>query len=341
MTNTTKVNLNKVIDELLFDFAPKQRKVIEGRFGLKGKRFTLQEIGDELGVTRERIRQIESQGLQRVRPRIKKELDWLIKHANAFLEDVGGVRRDDYFMREVRHIGNIDKVEHIDSKLRFVFLISGSPQFHGEDARVEDFWYVNDGAKQRMTAFLNKVVSFFDKQDKTALFEDKVYLDKLSDIVTHHYVAISKQFDTNVFGDFGLKKWPEIQPKVVRDKAYLVLKKQRRPLHFRDIARLITELGIDTKPTHMQTVHNELIKDARFVLVGRGTYGLQEHGFEGGTVREVIERILKESGALSSDEVLRLVGERKILKENTILLNLQNRKHFKRLEDGRYAVRKT
>ncbi len=134
-------------------------------------------------------------------------------------------------------------------------------------------------------------------------------------------------------------EWPEIRPKVVRDKAYLVLRKQEEPVHFQDIARLISELGVDSKPMHTQTVHNELIKDNRFILVGRGIYGLKEHGYEGGTVKNVIERILQEQGPLTSDEVVELVGQRKILKRNTILLNLQSRKHFRRLDDGRYHIR--
>ena len=110
------------------------------------------------------------------------------------------------------------------------------------------------------------------------------------------------------------------------------------PLHFKEIANNICTLGIDKKPAHVQTVHNELIKDGRFVLVGRGVYALREHGYEPGTVREVITRLLKERGPLDSTEVVRLVNQKRFLKENTILLNLQNRRHFKRLEDGRYGA---
>jgi DNA-directed RNA polymerase delta subunit len=117
------------------------------------------------------------------------------------------------------------------------------------------------------------------------------------------------------------------------------LKKEEKPLHFEDIAKKIGRMGIDSKPAHVQTVHNELIKDDRFVLVGRGIYALSEHGYEGGTVKQVIAKILNNEGPLRPEEVVKLVNQKKILKKNTILLNLQNKKNFKKLDDGRYHIK--
>ena len=88
----------------------------------------------------------------------------------------------------------------------------------------------------------------------------------------------------------------------------------------------------------MQTVHNELIKDPRFVLVGRGMYSLKEFGVMPGTAREVMARLLKDNGPLTPDDLMKLVLSERLLKKNTVLINLRNRKHFKRLEDGRYTV---
>ena len=96
---------------------------------------------------------------------------------------------------------------------------------------------------------------------------------------------------------------------------------------------------MDRKQPHVQPVHNELIKDDRFVLVGRGIYALRSRGFEPGTVRQVIAKILKTKGPLPQTDVVRLVNEQRFLKENTVLLSLQNRRHFKRLDDGRYHVK--
>ncbi len=130
-----------------------------------------------------------------------------------------------------------------------------------------------------------------------------------------------------------MKDWPEINPRNIKDKAYLVFKKEKRPLHFREVANLI---GPDALP---QTVHNELIKDQRFVLVGRGLYALKEWGYEEGDVKDVISKILRKvKKPLSKKEILSRVLKQRMVKENTVLINLQNRKHFIRKDDGRYQL---
>ena len=69
-------------------------------------------------------------------------------------------------------------------------------------------------------------------------------------------------------------------------------------LNFREISEAINRTNFVGRAAHPQTVHNELIKDPRFVLVGRGIYGLSEHGFKPGIAREIISQILKEEGPL-------------------------------------------
>ncbi|HAS95554.1 TPA: hypothetical protein DCS99_04015, partial [Candidatus Wolfebacteria bacterium] len=153
-----------------------------------------------------------------------------------------------------------------------------------------------------------------------------------------NYLGISKKFSNNPYSDFGLSHWEEIAPKTARAKAYLILRKHGKPMHFRDIAHTINNTGFDKKPVYAQTIHNELIKDNRFVLVGRGMYGLTEHGFFPGTAKDVIRQILVDGGPLAQQEVVKMVSAQRFLKENTILLNLQNKKHFKRLDNGTYHV---
>ncbi|MFH0712245.1 MAG: sigma factor-like helix-turn-helix DNA-binding protein [Candidatus Jorgensenbacteria bacterium] len=334
--------VNELLNDLLTDFNPKQRRVIESRFGIKnGVRTTLQKIGDELGVTRERVRQIEEQGMEKLRPRVKKEAAPIIKDAKVYLAGTGGIRRDDVFVNELKYLLNVNdsKVKHASHKLRFLLLVADEPRFQHGDDEVHDFWFLNDEAKEKFFKFVKKVTNLLESGDRREALEKKAYLAECRNLSLSHMLTIPKYFGTNVFGDFGLKAWPEIEPRTVRDKAYLALRKYGKPLHFADIAKSINDFGIDKKPAHVQTVHNELIKDNRFVLVGRGMYALREHGFEPGTVREVVAGLLKRRGPLKPGEIIKLVNQQRILKENTILLNLQNRRHFKRLDDGRYHVR--
>jgi hypothetical protein len=333
--------IDNLLNRLFEGFSPKQVKVLNDRYGLKkGQISTLQEIGDELSITRERVRQIEEQTLKKLAPMVRSEARQILDFANIHLANAGGVRRDDYFIFEVKNTLFLgETAKNIDEKLRFLFLAAATPLYEKENENFYGFWYANDSAKKRFGDFIKNILQLFKTADKSSLLNDKIYLAHCKDINSAHFLSIAKHFGVNVFGEFGLRSWPEIEPKTVRDKAYLVLKRYGKPLHFKLIAKYINRFGIDKKPAHIQTVHNELIKDDRFVLVGRGIYALRENGFEPGTVREVIARLLRKNGPLTSPEVVKLVNEERFLKENTILLNLQNKKYFRRLDDGRYHVR--
>jgi hypothetical protein len=287
-------------------------------------------------VTRERVRQIEEQATKKLKDIVRAEAADLIAVAEEHLAASGDVREDALFLDEVyKKAGFSERAKYFHQKLSFIFIMAGSPLYHKEDDGFRAFWYTD----KKFFDFIDDVSEGLRSGDEVKVFRKKEYAAMCPDFRSCHLLSIPKIFGTNVFGDFGLREWAEIEPKTIRDKAYLVLKKQKKPLHFEEIARSIQKLGIDTKSAHVQTVHNELIKDGRFVLVGRGMYALQEHGYEPGTVKEVIGKLFKEHGPLSSEDVVRLVNKKRFLKENTILLNLQNRKHFKRLEDGTYHIK--
>ena len=125
----------------------------------------------------------------------------------------------------------------------------------------------------------------------------------------------------------------------MRDYAYLVIRRHGSPIHFREVAKLITELF--NKKAHVATTHNELIKDPRFVLVGRGIYGLREWGHSGGIVRDVIIEVMKKKeGPLTKQEIIDLVKGERVVKDNTVVVNLQNPKFFDKTSDGKYTLKK-
>jgi len=64
----SKQLLKEQIDEVLTDLTPRERRVLQLRFGLEdGRSRTLEEVGQEFNVTRERIRQIEAKALRKLR----------------------------------------------------------------------------------------------------------------------------------------------------------------------------------------------------------------------------------------------------------------------------------
>ena len=150
------------------------------------------------------------------------------------------------------------------------------------------------------------------------------------------WLRISKNIGKNPLGEWGQAHSQNVKTKGVRDFAYLAVKKHGSPLHFREVASLIEKMF--NRKAHIATTHNELIKDKRFVLVGRGLYALKEWGYQTGIVKDVIKEILKKNGPMTRDEIISKVKKERYVKDNTIVVNLQDSRYFKRRSDGKYAL---
>ncbi len=336
----------QIIEQVTSALSARQREIVEERFGLRDdQEKTLQELGERNGITRERVRQIEAEGLRLAREQfIGGDGQQLIVLAKESLGTLGGIRKEEDFVRDMQIVLKDDSISQC--QLRFLFKIAGEPMHYNEDDIFYSFWCLDKAIVKKAEAFVDKAVKFFGNKKEELVFQGKfaqhfahlVEAANIDETAGMNYLGISKQFGVNPYSDFGLSHWEEINPKTARAKAYLILRKHGKPMHFRDIAHTINGTGFDKKPVYAQTIHNELIKDNRFVLVGRGMYGLTEHGFFPGTAKDVIKQILVEKGPLAQNEVVQLVSSQRFLKENTILLNLQNKKHFKRLDNGTYHV---
>jgi hypothetical protein len=211
------------------------------------------------------------------------------------------------------------------------------------DEKFHPHWVSHGTAKEKAEKIVDFLIDHFKKHNKVEHESEVMDLlsKKHSNFPTKMFsvvLQIAKSIDKNIFGEIGLSYWPEISPQGVKDRAYLMLKKEGEPKHFTAITELINKIFSD-RPAYTQTVHNELIKDARFVLVGRGTYALIEWGYEPGTVEEVIEKILSESKKpLSRKEIIDLVLTKRQVRPNTIVLNLHRSSKVKKTQDGRYVL---
>lgn len=136
----------------------------------------------------------------------------------------------------------------------------------------------------------------------------------------------------------GLEKWKILNPSTLKDKAIYVLKKNKEPMHFLDIANAITEhFG---EPVKISTIHNELIRNEEFVLIGRGIYVLKEWGYKDGTVLDVILDIFKKAATpLSTEEITARVLKTRQVKTTTIYMNLQNKKFIERVGRNLYQAK--
>lgn len=350
--NTASNHPQKIVSGLVSSLSDKQKDVITKRFGLKdGQRRTLEAIGKEHGITRERVRQIEEDALNNLRkPQLISQINEFLGTLSRHIEDHGSIKKEEYLLgKDIRAIFSEHKfIGHPKPTVHLILTLGD--QFHKshETKDWHSFWTTKKNiipdVKSTITTLHDKLKTHKQPVDKAVLIDFTREIAKQknlsdSDEALMSYIDISKNIDSNVFGQYGLAHWPEINPRGMKDKAYLVLKRLNKPLHFTQVAKEIEKAGLAKKLAHPQTVHNELIKDNRFVLVGRGTYALTDWGFAPGTIKDVIVKHLTESKKpLSKEEIVSAVLNQRQVKENTVLLNLQNKKTFKKTTEGKYIL---
>ena len=322
----------------------RMRDVVEKRFGLRGgSAKTLQAIGKEYKITRERVRQIESDALRQLRKdEHLKEVTPMFTAIGDYLAAHGGV------MAEHELLANLcENRYHSHAAL----LLDIGPSFHrvGETDDHHHRWTMNKDTAFSAEKILASVVKGLEDKKRTVSAEElrgmtsgaakDIRGEAEDDTVIQAILNSSKVIRKNPYGEYGLTWWPSVNPSGVKDKAYVAIAKEGKPLHFRDVAEVINKAGWSKKKAHPQTVHNELIKDKRFVLVGRGLYALKEWGYEPGAVRDVIASVLKEAHRpLTKDEIVAASTKKRLVKVPTIVLNLQNKTLFKKTEDGKYTL---
>lgn len=329
--NNTQIK--KVVSQLISVLSPRNREIISRRFGLAtGKKETLESIGASYGITRERVRQIEEASLVQIRDSFSVgrggDVQPFVTLAHTILDSSGGVVREDELF--ARFSGSAD---HTPVNAALVFVLTLAKQFVRslEDDNFHTFWSLSQDAAEEFRTKTATLIA--DLKERGRVVRDA----ELGDIGAH--LSISKNIGKNVFQEVGLTSWSEIRPRGVRDKSYLVLKKEGKPKHFREITELINAARFSPRKAHVQTVHNELIKDDRFVLVGRGMYGLSEWGFEPGTVKEVIANLIRKEGPQPKEKIIAHVMASRMVKPNTVLLGMQDKNLFTETEAGHIALK--
>ena len=332
----------QVTKRLLSVLSSRAQDVINSRFGLGSdtKRMTLEAIGKKYKITRERVRQIENYSIINIRKSkdYKKE-QAVFDELRTLIDSLGVVVSEDEFLKHV------SKDKSLQNHIHFLLVVGEEFTKEKEDEEFKHRWHVDKELSKRIHDSIRKLYSTLS-DDEILLESDMIekFLEHLKDVsdkykteeIARRWLALSKLIDKNPLGEWGKSKSSNINAKGMRDYAYLVIRRHGSPIHFREVAKLITELF--KKKAHVATTHNELIKDPRFVLVGRGLYALTEWGYMSGVVKDVIKGLLEKNGPMTKDEIVDKVMKERYVKENTIMVNLQNPKFFKKLKDGKYTI---
>lgn len=336
-------SVKNVTKELLSELPDRSRRVLVDRFGLagKGESRTLDAIGQEYGITRERIRQIENHGISTVRDSDAYETHTpTLEDLKRALVTLGGVLAEETVLREIAK----SDTEH--NHIVFLLTVGHHFDFRRENADFKTRWHIDEQLAEQVEQALS---SLYESLETNRLTPEDEFLQLFAkhlkqqgvknrpEEVMTRWLLISKRIGKNPLGEWGRQESPHVRIKNTRDFAYLTLKRHGSPMHFTEVAKGIEKLF--GRETHPATTHNELIKDGRFVLVGRGLYALKEWGYEPGVVREVIKGILQRESPLSREDIIDRVKRERYVKDATISVNLQNAM-FSRTSDGRYTLSK-
>lgn len=337
-----KTELKNVIQSILSTIdRPREADIITRRYGLTGERETLEQVGETLNITRERVRQIEKATLIRIRLSLDKGQNNLFNEAEMdivkTLHEMGRAARIDQLTQRL--------VGQNDSECRAMITLLAELSSKMLLTTENDKYYAaivltGERDDRQVKHEVDNIVKLLRGHGQP------VTLDELYRLVGGNFehpsevgaiASISKQI-TSLRGMWGLTKWPSVNPRNIRDKIYVVLKESGQPMHFSEIAREVKSQNFHRNNVTEQAIHNELIKDDRFVLIGRGIYALAENGYRKGSITDVITELLRKNGPMYRDDIVREVLKARQVRETTILLNLQSKPQFKRVAKNQYAL---
>ena len=343
---------HQTLVNILTALSEREQEIIKMRHGLSGsEKKTLEDIGKQYNVTRERIRQIENTSLKKINKNfnqtILKEIEDI---ANATLSEHGGLMSEYNLISELLAIPG-DSEEN-KAAIRFILneLLNHRFYFVKESKEHNGFWKTPEANIDLFNNTIDNIRDLVDTNGDALILDELINKieatefysnnEDLTDRVVINFIAVTKKLKSNPYEEWGLVEWSNITPRRMNDKIYLVLKKKTKPMHFTDIADTINQMSFDHRKAYPATIHNELILDKKYVLVGRGIYALKEWGYKPGVVADVIADILKESDrALSKKEITEAVLEKRMIKKTTITLALMNKDRFARDEKGRYLLK--
>lgn len=338
----TQKHIEELVNSILGTIErEREREIVSRRYGLFDRKETLEQIGELLGITRERVRQLEKSVVSRLR-------------TNAEAGELPGLAAfETELVTKLKEIGNVARVSNLATELtgekstkieqsRLSFIAELCPQLVVVADNDHYYQSIAIGAVHDEKKIQKLVAGIIDAIKKIG---EPTTIDELSKKVNDNdpkhveALATTSKHLATLNGKWGLVKWPTVNPKNIRDKIYVILQQHGKHMHFNEIAEAIKESDFKRKDVTTQAIHNELIKDKRFVLIGRGIYALKEWGYKKGTVADIITQVLTEANEpLHRDEIVKRVLKSRYVKETTILLNLQGKDQFKRVAKATYAL---
>lgn len=341
MDQNAEILKNAIAGSLKIIEQDREREIISRRFGLNGRKETLEQIGEMLSITRERVRQLEKAILIRLQISAEEgQIPELMAAEKLLVRNLSEMGRVAILADLADKIYGRKTTASERTGLYFLATFSKNLIIIEENDRYNPAIGIAEyGDSRKIKERVDEIVKIIKDNKQPMTLEE---LDAKLDYEHPDYIkataSVSKLIAT-LNNLYGLAKWPSVNPKNIRDKIFVILESEKQPMHFSEIAKRIKESNFKRKNVTVQAIHNELIKDPRFILIGRGIYALSSWGYKKGTIADIITSILtKSEEPLTREEIVKRVLKVRKVKETTILLNLQNKKLYRKVDKNLYTL---
>lgn len=342
-------------------------EIIKRRYGLENsKSYTLQEVGDYFGISRERVRQLESRAERKILKTLTGSFEspkWqipqnIIDETNdlfsLFREHDVVITEDDAKKIIQNRYGNEIKENELGS-IRFLMSLAGLealPKATRETIGISlvPAWVLLEKIdKPLLFKVLGTVYQLLLREVKpVSRFDIFVQVNgklkkKVEPIYLEYATKICREIqkiDEDTY-EFRFESLPS-----VADKAYRVLNKANKPLHIRDILREINHLQVkDGRQANViiRTLQQQLGSDKRFEPIGKsGEWSLVEwEHITKETILELMQEYLhlKQTSATANEIFDYVCSKRESVKKNSIRTYLTDQKTlFTRVANGKYGL---
>ena len=345
-----KDKIVKIVKFLASELSDRSKDIIFMRYGIKdGKKHSFQEIGDNYGITRERVRQLEEISHKKMYKKYQEndpEVIEFFEHIHSLIEQKGGLMHEDKIIEEL----GLSQKERFPLKL--ILFLHNNLYRTSESLDFKLHWFTQEKTSKIFNSVMKNIHrkvkpihGVYTEEDMIGIFLKEFSSVIKKNVSTHktiskdksmYWLSTSKRINSNLLGEWGHIDCDEISLKNVNAKAALILRKNNGPMHFLDITKKICSLT--GKKVNNATCHNELVRSDRFVLLGRGKYGLSSTVKYTSSLENMVEDIVRRENKISIKDLIKRVSMERDLKDATIVRFLFDKKKYLRNKEGLYSL---
>jgi hypothetical protein len=291
------VGVKQFVDDMLAGLPERQRNVLADRYGLwDGIAETLQDIGDKLGLTRERIRQIEAKALKRIHRlyahgKIRTYVCNSIRlHFSSNQPKTYGVFTQD---EAIAALANGCSSEEAGLAVEFLQDIVGTQASLFASDLIEPevgVYCVDETTARSYLEMLRLIEASLESREKplteglllkdiTSRAGDSLTADQLT--LARRVLNVSSRVSRLRNGTIALSQWTEFHIHNAASLTEAALRLLGTPTHFREIAAKVSSVFGEGQALNESTIHQALLTNRKaFVWVKNGTYGLTAWGLK-------------------------------------------------------------